>query len=113
MSNARPCTCHPFDNPPWPCAMKYALSDCRAAEINRLNKWADGMTDAVLNERSTADAYQKELLGRIEQLEQQLKTARNDALEEAARICSDIAYKTDGFYGPLYAKAIRAAKEPV
>jgi hypothetical protein len=27
----RPCTCHPDDNPPVPCAQKYALSECRAA----------------------------------------------------------------------------------
>jgi hypothetical protein len=27
----RPCTCHPDDNPPIPCAHKYALTDCRAA----------------------------------------------------------------------------------
>lgn len=27
----RPCTCHPDDNPPIPCARKYALSECRAA----------------------------------------------------------------------------------
>lgn len=25
----RPCTCHPDDNPPSPCAERYALSDCR------------------------------------------------------------------------------------
>lgn len=25
----RPCTCHPDDNPPTPCAEKYALGDCR------------------------------------------------------------------------------------
>lgn len=28
---ARPCTCHPADNPPRPCPQKYALSECRAA----------------------------------------------------------------------------------
>ena len=27
----RPCTCHPDDNPPVPCARKYALSECREA----------------------------------------------------------------------------------
>ncbi len=25
----RPCTCHPDDNPPVPCAKKYALSECK------------------------------------------------------------------------------------
>ena len=28
---ARACTCHPDDDPPVPCAQKYALTDCRAA----------------------------------------------------------------------------------
>jgi hypothetical protein len=27
---ARPCTCHPDDNPPVPCPRKYALTECRA-----------------------------------------------------------------------------------
>lgn len=30
-TEARACTCHPDDNPPVPCAQKYALSECRAA----------------------------------------------------------------------------------
>jgi hypothetical protein len=25
----RPCTCHPNDNPPVPCAKKYALTECK------------------------------------------------------------------------------------
>ena len=29
--DARPCTCHPDDNPPKPCQQKYALSECQAA----------------------------------------------------------------------------------
>jgi hypothetical protein len=28
---ARKCTCHPDDNPPVPCAKKYALSECRTS----------------------------------------------------------------------------------
>lgn len=31
QSNMRGCTCHPDDNPPVPCAQRYALSECRAA----------------------------------------------------------------------------------
>lgn len=27
----RPCTCHPDDKPPVPCAKQYALTDCRRA----------------------------------------------------------------------------------
>lgn len=29
--DTRSCTCHPDDNPPQPCARKYAFSDCVAA----------------------------------------------------------------------------------
>jgi hypothetical protein len=29
--SARPCTCHPDDNPPRPCPQKYALTECREA----------------------------------------------------------------------------------
>src|SRR5580698_5196997 len=32
---ARPCTCHPDDNPPVPCAQKYALTECRATTQNQ------------------------------------------------------------------------------
>jgi hypothetical protein len=35
----RQCTCHPSDNPPVPCAKKYALSECRAHE--RFREFAD------------------------------------------------------------------------
>jgi hypothetical protein len=35
MSDAkRICTCHPDDNPPVPCAEKYALSECRLAAMS-------------------------------------------------------------------------------
>jgi hypothetical protein len=34
-AEARPCTCHPDDNPPRPCAQKYALSECRAAQEHK------------------------------------------------------------------------------
>jgi len=29
VKKIRPCTCHPDDNPPVPCARQYALSECR------------------------------------------------------------------------------------
>lgn len=31
---ARPCTCHPDDNPPVPCPKKYALTECREAALS-------------------------------------------------------------------------------
>lgn len=35
LSAARACTCHPDDDPPVPCAERYALSHCRAASAAR------------------------------------------------------------------------------
>jgi len=29
VKKIRPCTCHPDDNPPVPCARQYALTECR------------------------------------------------------------------------------------
>lgn len=37
------CTCHPGDNPPTPCAHKYALRDCRLADIARRIRYAADM----------------------------------------------------------------------
>ncbi len=34
----RPCTCHPDDNPPNPCAEQYALDECRNAAEARAAK---------------------------------------------------------------------------
>lgn len=50
-----------------------------AREVIRLNEWADGMTDAMLKERSTANALIKELLAKVSALEKVI-----DAHEEAA-----------------------------
>lgn len=30
VEKIRPCTCHPDDNPPVPCARKYAINECRS-----------------------------------------------------------------------------------
>ena len=47
----QPCTCHPDDKPPVPCARKYALTECRIADaflrgrIAGLREAADLLTD--------------------------------------------------------------------
>ena len=43
-SEPRPCTCHPDDNPPVPCAQKYALNECRATRSG-----PDEARDALLD----------------------------------------------------------------
>lgn len=42
----RACTCHPDDNPPVPCARRYALADCLAAARSQ-----DGTTDRLPSPR--------------------------------------------------------------
>lgn len=39
----RSCTCHPDDKPPSPCARKFALRDCRIADIARRIRYAADM----------------------------------------------------------------------
>lgn len=41
MTNNRPCTCHPDDNPPQPCAERYALSECRQRTPPRIDVYED------------------------------------------------------------------------
>jgi hypothetical protein len=36
-AKARPCTCHPGDNPPNPCAKRYALTECKAVAAAKTN----------------------------------------------------------------------------
>jgi len=36
VEKVRPCTCHPDDNPPVPCARQYALRECRLAVLDEL-----------------------------------------------------------------------------
>ena len=37
--DSRPCTCHPDDNPPVPCAEKYAYTECVTDEQERVRSY--------------------------------------------------------------------------
>lgn len=52
----RPCTCHPDDSPPSPCAEKFALSECRATTQPAEQSGARLPTVAPNTERLRADA---------------------------------------------------------
>lgn len=41
--DSRQCTCHPDDSPPSPCARRYALRDCRIADVARRIYYAADM----------------------------------------------------------------------
>jgi hypothetical protein len=52
----KPCTCHPADNPPVPCAGKYALTECRKAEESSA-KAVLTLTEAMLIAEAGYDAW--------------------------------------------------------
>lgn len=71
MSDTRPCTCHPDDNPPSPCMRKFSLTECKNAEIDELK--ADLAAALVLLEEARPPTgyeeeteAQKDLARRIE-----------------------------------------------
>ena len=45
-----PCTCHPDDNPPVPCARRYALTECQQAARKTTDWLAETVTPADLEE---------------------------------------------------------------
>ena len=57
----RKCTCHPDDNPPKPCAQRYAMGECKAYQCGRDDamKWADATWAETV--RQTQAAYQEKL----------------------------------------------------
>jgi hypothetical protein len=55
----RACTCHPDDKPPTPCARKYALRDCRIADVARRLHFAADV--AELREQIELRALAREL----------------------------------------------------
>lgn len=54
----RECTCHPADNPPYPCAKQYALGECKVYQRGREDalEWADKTWGETV--RQTREAYQ-------------------------------------------------------
>lgn len=48
----RPCTCHPDDAPPAPCARRYALAECRDIQANvmdRAQSWLNAADERGIN----------------------------------------------------------------
>lgn len=42
-TDPRKCNCHPDDNPPSPCPRRFALRDCRIADVARRIRYAADM----------------------------------------------------------------------
>lgn len=47
---ARPCTCHPDDSPPRPCAKRYALSECKALDFPFGGASSGGLTQCDMHD---------------------------------------------------------------
>ena len=54
--NVRPCTCHPDDNPPYPCAKKYVLEECMDEMLHRA--WEERMLELVKDYRAADDGLE-------------------------------------------------------
>ncbi len=84
----RPCTCHPDDNPPTPCARKYALSDCLAAQSSHPGE-AVAPTGAAGNlatdtiKSSNPEGAEVEAVARIEK-------ALDEAASRIGKMCSEL-----------------------
>lgn len=64
----RPCTCHPDDNPPVPCAKRYALTECKAAAYESLRSRlveAERDMDQLIGERDHAQGMADKLADAI------------------------------------------------
>ena len=67
MTDTRKCTCHPDDNPPIPCARKYALHDCLKERIRQLTEELDNYKEKALcihtywNDETRIEAVMHEL----------------------------------------------------
>ena len=96
--NPRRCTCHPDDNPPVPCPQKFALTECRLADVeSRLHAATgevglqQGRVRLLIKEHAAATARADEAERRVaadafavaaansraDRLETELREARN------------------------------------
>lgn len=70
----RPCTCHPDDNPPVPCAKRYALTECKAAAYEALRSRLAAQENAARQ----ADERGDEAMRRAHAAEARLAEAERD-----------------------------------
>ena len=62
MMETKPCTCHPDDNPPVPCAEKYAFSECTRSDSDEL----DRLNHLSRQELAAERAAKHDRIGRIQ-----------------------------------------------
>lgn len=78
---SRPCTCHPDDSPPNPCAEKYALSECKksGARVDLADAMCEvkHAADGDIEWANLAQHEARALLARIESLERDAERYRH------------------------------------
>jgi hypothetical protein len=56
----RSCTCHPYDNPPMPCAKQYALNDCKVVALTAaLEAEREKVRSLTLAAKGVAERYSR------------------------------------------------------
>lgn len=87
----RPCTCHPDDSPPVPCAKRYALTECKAAaydamrqRVADLEAWhAAGYAGQLESRLAAAEAVLRKIADHAEESPAQAAFWARQALAEA------------------------------
>lgn len=85
----KPCTCHPDDNPPSPCARKYALSACKATPPASDTPMTDAESYRTAMEIDGGPQFEIVDADFARTLERSLTAARKrgEELEDALRLC--------------------------
>jgi len=94
VADVKPCTCHPDDNPPIPCAKQYALSECRSvadaagASEDALSQIAVVVKDLIeclmlWNGQAFAGLDMDALAGLRDELNDIAKESSNDLMQAA------------------------------
>lgn len=101
LEEGRPCTCHPGDNPPVPCAKQYALTECKAVADPAISDaaWARRLKVKAAGKEQHEDQYKQHglVLRTREEWEQQqdadiatLCKERDDALSNLTAANAEI-----------------------
>jgi len=84
-TKARPCTCHPGDGPPTPCAKQYALSECKAVAAA---KTTAERVDKLRKDRAALGLKRKEVYVHDDDWPELLKLAKRLERKRAKLLAS-------------------------
>jgi hypothetical protein len=86
----RPCTCHPDDEPPVPCAEKFALSECKASIlVERLEAFAAGCRGSMWQSRDETIRLCDEAAAALSERDKRIAELEADAIIAPAECSPD------------------------